>query len=91
MYLVLVRQTLHLRSRWNVGRLVSWHRSVGHCRQLRLQFLAVLLHVYVLNRCVAVVEISGAVGECVEAGLLWRRLRWGREKIRDLLDAFGEI
>jgi hypothetical protein len=50
-----------------------------------------LLHVYIFDGGVAVIQKPGAVGECVEAGLLWRWLRRRGQKVCYFFDAFGEI
>jgi hypothetical protein len=38
-----------------------------------------------------VIQEPGAILECMETGLLRRRLRWGCEKIGDFLDTFCEV
>lgn len=37
------------------------------------------------------IEEASAVAQAMHAGLLWWRLRWRRQKIRDLLDAFCKV
>ena len=64
------------------------HRCVGHGGQLRLQLLAVLLEVDILDGGIAK---AGAIGQRMEALLLWREILRGREEVGDFLDAFGEI
>jgi hypothetical protein len=53
--------------------------------------LTVLLHVYVLHRCIAVVHEANTVPKRMETGLLRRRLRRGSKEIGNLLDTLGEV
>ena len=87
-HLTQVAQGLHICSAECARGLVVRHGCVGHGGQLRLQLLAVLLEVDILDGGIAK---AGAIGQRMEALLLWREILRGREEVGDFLDAFGEI